>query len=56
VIQNGSAKQIAAAVENGWREAQGRAIISAGCEITPGTTAENLRAFENAARAAHALA
>jgi MtaA/CmuA family methyltransferase len=52
VIQNGSAAQIAAEVENGWREAQGRAIISAGCEVTPGTTAENMRAFENAARAA----
>lgn len=52
VIQNGSPAQIAAEVEKGWREAHGRAIVSAGCEITPGTTAENMRAFENAARAA----
>ena len=50
VIQNGDAASIAAAVQSGWKEARGRAIVSAGCEITPGTTVENMRAFENAAR------
>ena len=54
VIQNGDAAKIAAAVQSGWEEARGRAIVSAGCEITPGTTAENMHAFENAARGARA--
>ncbi|MCC6126555.1 MAG: uroporphyrinogen decarboxylase family protein [Pirellulales bacterium] len=52
VIQNGDAARIAAEVRHGWEEARGRAIVSAGCEITPGTSVENMRAFENAARSA----
>jgi MtaA/CmuA family methyltransferase len=50
VIQNGDAACIATAVQSGWDEARGRAIVSAGCEITPGTSTENMHAFENAAR------
>jgi MtaA/CmuA family methyltransferase len=47
VIQNGSPEQIASAVRQGFREANGRCIISAGCEITPETTLENMRAFRD---------
>jgi uroporphyrinogen decarboxylase len=50
IIQNGNAGCIAAEVQSGWKEARGRAIISAGCEITPGTTVENMHAFEKAAK------
>jgi uroporphyrinogen-III decarboxylase len=50
VIQNGNAETIAAAVQKSWEEAQGRAIISAGCEITPETSPANMLAFEKAAK------
>ena len=49
VIQNGSPPLIAETARQGWREAPGRCIASAGCEITPGTPAENLRALQQAA-------
>jgi MtaA/CmuA family methyltransferase len=52
VIQNGDAQAIAAAVQKGWEESNRRAIVSAGCEITPGTTEENMRAFMQAAQSA----
>ena len=49
VIQNGSPELIAETVRRGVGEARGRCIISAGCEITPGTTEENMRALQRAA-------
>ncbi len=49
VIQDGSREQIATAVRQGFQEARGRCIISAGCEITPGTSSENLRHFRQVA-------
>lgn len=45
VIQNGSPDEIIAAVREGFEEANGRCIISAGCEITPGTSLQNMRLF-----------
>jgi uroporphyrinogen decarboxylase len=50
VVQDGSPALIVAEVQRDWNESQGRAIISAGCEITPDTSVENLHAFEQAAR------
>lgn len=49
VIQDGTGKKIHETVLNNFSEAAGRCIISAGCEITPGTSLENMRAFRNAA-------
>jgi MtaA/CmuA family methyltransferase len=49
VIQDGTREQIAAAVRQGFNDAGGRCIISAGCEITPGTSLENMRAFRETA-------
>lgn len=49
VIQNGSAAMIGDVVSKGFRAARGRCIISAGCEITPDTAAENMRAFRRSA-------
>ena len=45
VIQNGSRNQIAEAVGQSVRETTGRCIISAGCEITPGTSLETMHWF-----------
>jgi MtaA/CmuA family methyltransferase len=53
VVQNGDAAQIAAEVEKGWEESGHRAIISAGCEITPGTSVENMLAYQKAAQNTH---
>jgi uroporphyrinogen decarboxylase len=50
IVQNGDAATIAAAVEAGWEESGHRALVSAGCEITPGTSLENMRAFMQAAQ------
>jgi uroporphyrinogen decarboxylase len=50
IVQNGDAATIAAAVEAGWEESRHRALVSAGCEITPGTSLENMRAFMQAAQ------
>jgi MtaA/CmuA family methyltransferase len=47
VIQNGSREMIFETERQGFRAARGRCIISAGCEITPDTTAENLRALQH---------
>ncbi|HTQ10433.1 MAG TPA: uroporphyrinogen decarboxylase family protein [Fimbriimonadaceae bacterium] len=44
-IQDGTPDSIAAAVRESTAQAGGRCIVSAGCEITPGTSAENMRAF-----------
>ncbi len=49
VIQNGTRDQITAAARQDFRDANGRCIISAGCEITPGTTLENMAALQQAA-------
>jgi uroporphyrinogen-III decarboxylase len=52
IVQNGSPELIVAAVRQGCREAAGRCIVSAGCEITPGTPAANMRALRAAAETA----
>lgn len=49
VIQDGTPEQIAATVRDCQRQANGRCIVSAGCEITPDTTVANFRAFRAAA-------
>ena len=51
VLQNGSEKEIAESVAACSEEAKGRCIISAGCEITPDTSIENMKAFSATARA-----
>lgn len=51
VIQDGTAAQIAAGVRACTAQARGRCIVSAGCEITPGTSLENMRAFQLTTRA-----
>ena len=43
VIQYGSPETIVNEVFDDLKQAAGRCIISAGCEITPGTTIENMR-------------
>jgi MtaA/CmuA family methyltransferase len=50
VIQNGTTEDIKRVVSNDFRQANGRCIISAGCEITPGTSVENMTAFKLAAQ------
>jgi MtaA/CmuA family methyltransferase len=49
IIQNGSAEQITRSVEKDFLDSNGRCIVSAGCEITPGTTVENMKAFRKSA-------
>jgi len=49
VIQDGKAPVIEAVVEKDIKEAGGRCIISAGCEITPGTSAQNMHSFRQSA-------
>jgi uroporphyrinogen decarboxylase len=49
VIQNGVPDRITAAAMQDFQEAKGRCIISGGCEITPGTSIENMRALQKAA-------
>lgn len=43
VVQDGNRETISNSCREFFREAGGRAIISAGCEVTPGTPVENLR-------------
>ncbi len=50
VIQDGTTDTIETTVRKDIKEASGRCIISAGCEITPGTTAGNMHAFRLSAR------
>jgi MtaA/CmuA family methyltransferase len=45
VVQDGTPKDIEQTVREDFVEAKGRLIVSAGCEITPDTTANNMRAF-----------
>ncbi len=45
VVQDGSPSDILASVRRSQAEAGGRCIVSAGCEITPGTSQDNFRAL-----------
>ena len=45
IIQDGTPEKIKQSVIEDLRQASGRCIISAGCEITPGTSVENMKAF-----------
>ncbi len=45
IIQDGSPELIKITVIDDLNQSNGRCIISAGCEITPGTSNSNLRAF-----------
>ncbi len=49
VIQDGNEEKILHSVQNDFRDSGKRCIVSAGCEITPGTTAENMKTFRKAA-------
>jgi len=49
VIQDGTHQKITKTVIQDFREANGRCIVSAGCEITPGTSMENMRIFRKSA-------
>ena len=51
VIRDGEPEEILQAVVRDFRESGGRCIVSAGCEITPDTSPENMRAFREAAEA-----
>jgi uroporphyrinogen-III decarboxylase len=54
LIQDGTPAQTAADVVECRKQGGGRVIVSAGCEITPGTSEENMRAFRTAVgRTAH---
>lgn len=48
VIQDGSANDILQTVRDDFSEAGGRCIVSAGCEITPDTSTDNMHAFRKA--------
>lgn len=49
VIQDGTPEKITGSVISDFTAANGRCITSAGCEITPGTSAENIKIFRRAA-------
>jgi len=49
IIQFGSYETINQSVTSDFRQTSGRCIISAGCEITPETSVENMNHFKNAA-------
>ncbi len=49
VIQNGSEAEIIESVTACSEQANGRCIISAGCEITPGTSVSNMKTFSRTA-------
>jgi MtaA/CmuA family methyltransferase len=50
VIQDSSPEIIKQSVNNDFIHAKKRCIVSAGCEITPGTSMENMKAFSVSAR------
>ena len=50
IIQNGTPALIEKTVNDDLVQANGRCIISAGCEITPGTAEENMIAFRFASK------
>lgn len=45
IVQNGTPGQLAASVENCFLRTGGRGIVSAGCEITPETSAEQMMSY-----------
>lgn len=47
VIQDGNNSIISASVLSDFRAAGGRCIVSAGCEITPETTVDNMKSFKS---------
>jgi len=49
VIQNGDSNSIEASVISDFCSSDGRCIVSAGCEVTPETTLENMKIFKNSA-------
>lgn len=49
IIQDGTPEIIVKSVFNDFIKANSRNIISAGCEITPGTSIDNMHAFQRAA-------
>lgn len=49
IIQDGNEQEIIQSVIKDFRDSGGRCIVSAGCEITPGTTTENMHIFRKAA-------
>ena len=49
VLQDGDTASIRSSCRSFFDEAGGRAILSAGCEVTPGTPVENLRFFSGMA-------
>ena len=52
IIQDGTPEIIEQSVSDDLKQAGGRCIISAGCEITPGTSIENMQGFRKAADSA----
>ena len=48
IIQNGTEAMIGESVRRCGEEAAGRCIVSAGCEVPPGTSIENMKAFSAA--------
>ena len=50
IIQDGSHDAIKQSVLNDFINSKGRCIVSAGCEITPGTSRDNMAAFSLSAR------
>ena len=46
IVQNGTYDSILESVQSDFRASKGRCIVSAGCEITPGTTEENMKHFK----------
>jgi MtaA/CmuA family methyltransferase len=50
IIQNGNYETISRAVHEDLRQSGNRCIVSAGCEITPGTTIENMKSFRLAVK------
>jgi len=50
VIQNGSQQAIEHSVNEDYNSVNSRCIVSAGCEITPGTSIENMRIFSRYAK------
>lgn len=50
VIQDSNETAIRESVISDYKAAGGRCIVSAGCEITPGTTVENMNSFMKAAK------
>lgn len=53
VIQDGTPEIIRESVIDDFNQAGNRCIISAGCEITPGTSIDNMNAFRKAASLLH---